>query len=222
MRSLPSSTEESVSRVEHLWRYQPANTLTLGQLQKIGVLQSSKNPQTTPGSAKRRSGQLDFSNLNPLKAGGTVGFSTFRDQGSEAARRRKARKKSNGNIAEDSDDDDDDDSDALAKLEEPDDKDVDGKLAPEDAQFQGELADGVNRIHVSSHVSRFIGLQELTTGNSLREHTRQIPTASRPQKHHKGTTHPPPTVRLQDKCSEAPWPAQVALMCPMRLWWEAR
>ncbi|KAH7019379.1 hypothetical protein EDB80DRAFT_198526 [Ilyonectria destructans] len=118
------------------------------QLQKIGVLQSSKNPQTTPGSAKRRSGQLDFSNLNPLKAGGTVGFSTFRDQGSEAARRRKARKKSNGNIAEDSDDDDDDDSDALAKLEEPDDKDVDGKLAPEDAQFQGELADGVNRIHL--------------------------------------------------------------------------
>ncbi|KAK7414485.1 hypothetical protein QQX98_006671 [Neonectria punicea] len=118
------------------------------QLQKIGVLQSSKNSQATPGSAKRRSGQLDFSNLNPLKAGGTVGFSTFRDQSSEAARRRKARKKSNGNIAEDSDDDDDDDSDALVKMEEPDDKDVDGKIAPEDIQFQGELADGVNRIHL--------------------------------------------------------------------------
>ncbi|KAM5375734.1 hypothetical protein ACJZ2D_005917 [Fusarium nematophilum] len=44
------------------------------QLQKIGVLQSSKNPQTTPGSAKRRSGQLDFSNLGPLKAGEDVKF----------------------------------------------------------------------------------------------------------------------------------------------------
>ncbi|KAF5130176.1 hypothetical protein E5D57_006513 [Metarhizium anisopliae] len=42
------------------------------QLQKIGVVQSSKNPQATPGSAKRRSGQLDFSNLGPLKAGGTL------------------------------------------------------------------------------------------------------------------------------------------------------
>ncbi|KAF7544155.1 hypothetical protein G7046_g9843 [Stylonectria norvegica] len=120
------------------------------QLQKIGVLQSSKNPQVTPGSAKRRSGQIDFSNLNPLKAGGTVGFSTFRDQGSEAARRRKARKKSNGNIAEDSDDDDDDDDDdvILSKMEEADEKEVDAKVAPEDAKFQGELAEGVNRIRL--------------------------------------------------------------------------
>ncbi|RSL62531.1 hypothetical protein CEP54_005662 [Fusarium duplospermum] len=119
------------------------------QLQKIGVLQSSKNPQTTPGSAKRRSGQLDFSNLGPLKAGGTVGFSAFRDQATEASRRRKARKKSNGNIADDSDDDDDDDSDeVLAKMEEVDDKDIHTKLAPEDVKFQGELAEGVDRIHL--------------------------------------------------------------------------
>ncbi|KAI5464748.1 hypothetical protein BGZ63DRAFT_401664 [Mariannaea sp. PMI_226] len=118
------------------------------QLQKLGVLQSSKNPPATPGSAKRRSGQIDFSNLGPLKAGGTVGFSTFRDQESEALRRRKARKKSNGNIAEDSDDDDDDDSDALVKMEEVYDKDIDRKIAPEDAQFQGELAEGVDRIHL--------------------------------------------------------------------------
>ncbi|KAF5018286.1 hypothetical protein F66182_9751 [Fusarium sp. NRRL 66182] len=120
------------------------------QLQKIGVLQSSKNPQTTPGSAKRRSGQLDFSNLGPLKAGGTVGFSAFRDQATEASRRRKARKKSNGNIADDSDDDDDDDDDdeVLGKMEEVDDKDVHAKLAPEDAKFQGELAEGVDRIHL--------------------------------------------------------------------------
>lgn len=115
-------------------------------------MQSAKNTHAPPGSAKRRSGQLDFSSLGPLKAGGTVGFSAFRDQASEAARRRKARKKSNGNVADDSDDDDDD-SDGMVNMvdgdDKGDDKDEDRKLAPEDAKSQGELADGVNRIRVS-------------------------------------------------------------------------
>ncbi|KAJ6787033.1 hypothetical protein PWT90_05672 [Aphanocladium album] len=115
------------------------------QLQKIGVMQSAKT-HAPPGSAKRRSGQLDFSNLGPLKAGGTVGFSAFRDQATEASRRRKARKKSNGNIADDSDDDDD--SDGMVDMDQGDDKDEDRKLAPEDAKSQGELADGVNRIRL--------------------------------------------------------------------------
>jgi hypothetical protein len=119
----------------------------IGQLQKIGVLQSAKNSQTTALAAKRRSGQIDFSNLGPLKAGGTVGFSAFRDQEAEEARRRKARKKSNGNAADDSDDDDDE-NELIGKMEEVADKETSSKLAPEDAKFQGELADGVNRIHV--------------------------------------------------------------------------
>ncbi|KAL5094879.1 hypothetical protein Trisim1_005607 [Trichoderma cf. simile WF8] len=118
------------------------------QLQKIGVLQSAKNnPQATAISAKRRSGQIDFSNIGPLKAGGTVGFSAFRDQEAEEARRRKARKKSNGNVADDSDDDDEE-SAIIGKMEEVADKETNSKLAPEDAKFQGELADGVNRIHL--------------------------------------------------------------------------
>lgn len=116
------------------------------QLQKIGVLQQSSKTHAPAGSAKRRSGQLDFSSLGPLKAGGTVGFSAFRDQATEASRRRKARKKSNGNIADDSDDDDE--SDGIVNMDPGDDKDVDRKLAPEDAKSQGELADGVNRIHL--------------------------------------------------------------------------
>ncbi|KAM0480952.1 hypothetical protein ACHAPX_003843 [Trichoderma viride] len=118
------------------------------QLQKIGVLQSAKNSQTTALAAKRRSGQIDFSNIGPLKAGGTVGFSAFRDQEAEEARRRKARKKSNGNVADDSDDDDDE-NELIGKMEEVADKETSSnKLAPEDAKFQGELADGVNRIHL--------------------------------------------------------------------------
>lgn len=129
-----------------------ANPVATGQLQKIGVLSSSKTTQATPSSVKRRSGQLDFSNLGPLKSTGTVGFSTFRDQGAEATRRRKARKKSIGNVSgalnDDSDDDDDEDSAAMGKMEEIDEKDFGGPLAPEDLQSQGELADGVNRIHL--------------------------------------------------------------------------
>jgi hypothetical protein len=124
------------------------------QLQKIGVMQSSSSSKTTPltsSAAKRRSGQLDFSNLGPLKAGGTVGFSTFRDQQSETPRKNKARKKSNGVLAEDSDDDDDDDEEGgiLNKMNDMDAKYDDKKLGVEDAKSSGELADGVNRIHVS-------------------------------------------------------------------------
>ncbi|KAH7265114.1 uncharacterized protein BKA55DRAFT_502045 [Fusarium redolens] len=150
------------------------------QLQKIGVLQSSKNPQTTPGSAKRRSGQLDFSSLGPLKAGGTVGFSAFRDQATEASRRRKARKKSNGNIADDSDDDDEEDDENLGKMEEVYAKDVNAKLAPEDVKFQGELAEGVDRIHLKRAHSAdpdSLTTPELSqTPTAASESTSQVPT----------------------------------------------
>lgn len=90
-----------------------------------------------------------------MKTGGTVGFSAFRDQATEAARRKKARKKSNGNIADDSDEDEDD-SDVLNKMDDDDDKDGQAKQAPEDTKFGGELADGVNRIRVSSAFSRLV------------------------------------------------------------------
>ncbi|KFX88105.1 hypothetical protein V490_07828 [Pseudogymnoascus sp. VKM F-3557] len=114
------------------------------QLQKMGILDSSKHAKTTPAAAKRGSTQMDFSNLGPLKPGGTVGFSAFRDT-EESARKAKARKASNGSILEDSDDDDDD-IDIVGKMEEADDKDVKAMLSPEDAKYSGELAEGVGRI----------------------------------------------------------------------------
>lgn len=107
----------------------------------------SKGSNNTQASTKRRSGQLDFSNLGPLKTGGTVGFSAFRDK--DADKSRKIRKKSNGAIAEDSDDDDEEES-GILKMQDIDDKYDEKKLAPEDAQSSGELADGVGRIHVCS------------------------------------------------------------------------
>jgi hypothetical protein len=111
-------------------------------------MQSTKNVQATPGSAKRRSGQLDFSSIGPLKAGGTVGFTAFRDQDTDPVHRRKARKKTNGNIADDSDEDDDDEGELAGKVEELDDKTGDGQTVEDDPKFGGELADGVNRIRV--------------------------------------------------------------------------
>ncbi|KAJ4293896.1 Nuclear transport factor 2 [Collariella sp. IMI 366227] len=103
---------------------------------------------------KRRSGQLDFSKLGPLKSSGTVGFSTFRDRDSQPASRRMKTRKSNGILGNsamdadsDEDDDDDDRADALlAKMEDVDSKDDKSKSGLDDAKFTGELADGVNRI----------------------------------------------------------------------------
>ena len=116
----------------------------------MGIM-ASKQQKTTPGT-KRRSTQLDFSNLNPLKPGGTVGFSSFRDNDPSAGRN-KSRKKSNGSVGggmiEDSDEDDDD-SEMVSKMDDADDKDVKTLLSPEDAKFQGELADGVRQIKASS------------------------------------------------------------------------
>ncbi|KAJ4413609.1 hypothetical protein N0V82_008431 [Gnomoniopsis sp. IMI 355080] len=120
------------------------------QLQKMGVIPSSKPAPVTAAAVKRRSGQLDLSNLGPLKTTGTVGFSAFRDQDAESAKRRKSRNKSNGApgaMDEDSDDDDDDEPEILGKMEDIDEKDVKSSNGPEDAKA-GELAEGVDRIRL--------------------------------------------------------------------------
>lgn len=119
----------------------------------MGVMAPAK-PQTTSPAMKRRSGQLDFSNLGPLKTSGTVGFSTFRDKDSQPTGRRKLRKSNGaaGSSAMDADSDDDDDDDdsgeILSKMEDTDTKYDKSKLGPDDAKSTGELADGLNRIRV--------------------------------------------------------------------------
>ncbi|KAI1446603.1 hypothetical protein F5Y02DRAFT_67694 [Annulohypoxylon stygium] len=120
------------------------------QLTKMGLLPNSKADQKAPG-AKRRSTQLDFSGLGPLKPTGTVGFTTFRDQEAEAAKRRKDRRKSNGTnglMMDEDSEDDDNDVNPLVKMEENDDKDIKTHLAPEDAKVTGELQAGIDRIRL--------------------------------------------------------------------------
>ncbi|KAI1814224.1 hypothetical protein GGS20DRAFT_577008 [Poronia punctata] len=121
------------------------------QLQKMGIAPGAKEPQKAPGT-KRRS-TLDFSGLGPLKSTGTVGFSAFRDQETEAAKRRNSRRKSNGHVgggmdADSDDDDDDDEEDPLAKMQDSDDKVVKSHLEPEDAKVTGELQAGIDRIRL--------------------------------------------------------------------------
>lgn len=135
------------------------------QLQKMGILKSSKSKDslTAPGT-KRRSVQTDFANIKPLKTGGTVGFSSFRDN--SGLRNGELFKSSNlskqkqtgGRMDSDDDDDDDDDKpDEEVKL-----KDAEiseskrSTLSPEDAKQQGELAEGVKKIKVCSTIIQLL------------------------------------------------------------------
>lgn len=122
----------------------------------MGVIPSSRTQATPSSNAKRRSAQIELPKLGPLKTTGTVGFSTFRDNNADTDRRRKSRKKSiagsPGAITMEPDTDSDDEDLVTNKMEDIDDKETGpsrGNLSPEEAKFSGELADGVERIHVS-------------------------------------------------------------------------
>ncbi|KAL3453679.1 hypothetical protein BJX65DRAFT_129834 [Aspergillus insuetus] len=140
------------------------------QLQKMGILKDSKT-QETPGSAKRRSLQPDFSNLGPLKPGGTVGFLNFRDN-------TEGRRKSKKNKALDDDDmdsDDDDDDRILNQADEEEGKDDDHLLSPDDIRRQGELAEGVRKIKLKRQHST-----ASLAGNSQRDTASPLTGATPP------------------------------------------
>lgn len=126
------------------------DTLTITeQLQKMGILKLSKSADK-PGasSAKRRSIQADIANLKPLKPGGALGFSAFRDTDArgEAKTPRKASVPINA-----MDSDEEEDVDIEPKIPEADTEEFKNTmLSPEDAKQQGELAEGVKKIKVSS------------------------------------------------------------------------
>jgi hypothetical protein len=112
-----------------------------GQLQKMGILKDCKAPET-PAATKRKSLQADLANLGPIKAGGSVGFLNFREE----AKPRKGKK------TEDDMDSDDDDTDnpILGKADEEESKDDDRFLSPDDIKRQGELAESMRKIRVST------------------------------------------------------------------------
>lgn len=110
----------------------------------MGILKDSKE-QETPGSAKRRSRQPDFSNLSPLKPGGGAGFFKFRDSTEDGPTPKKNRKSD-----DDMDSDDEDDDHAIpVNTEDEDPKAEDRRLSPDDIKRQGELSEGIRKIGVS-------------------------------------------------------------------------
>ncbi|RDW86536.1 uncharacterized protein DSM5745_03178 [Aspergillus mulundensis] len=112
------------------------------QLQKMGILKDPKL-QETPGSVKRRSQQLDFANLGPIKPGGGVGFLNFREH---TEGRKKGKKDKVMADDDDMDSDDDDDDRILNQADEEEDKEEDQNLSPDDIRRQGELAEGLRQI----------------------------------------------------------------------------
>ncbi|EEP82541.1 conserved hypothetical protein [Uncinocarpus reesii 1704] len=115
------------------------------QLQKMGILKSSRpQEKDTEKAARRKSGQTDFSKIGPLKPGGGAGFLNFRDGGSQKKHKNKAKK---GSISDmESDDDDDDSGSIIGKAEQEENKEGNVHLSSEDAKYQGELTEGLRQI----------------------------------------------------------------------------
>lgn len=93
---------------------------------------------------------MDFANLKPLKPGGALGFSTFRDNESRSSSYGNGKKKDTKKAGDDAmDSDDDEDDEVVGKLDDLESNDfTNSPLSPDDAKRQGELAEGVKKIKV--------------------------------------------------------------------------
>lgn len=155
------------------------------QLQKMGILQQPKSDKTV-ATAKRKSLNADFATLGPLKKEGTIGFSTFRENGSRPHPRRKSGNNEDLDVMDS--DSEDEESEVLGKMEDVDDVEVKKEndlLSPEDAERTGELAEGVRKIKVSTSSIELTSDQQLTSGNPA-----QTPTLSRASQQRSRTRWP--------------------------------
>ena len=124
----------------------------------MGIL-STPQQDKTPVATKRKSGQLDFSNLTPLNSDkGTKGFAGYRDPTSSSLKRMLRGKKQGKDVDamdSDVDDDDDDEKDKLADVDDIDVKEENSKfLSPDEAFKQDSLAEGVRKIRVRKIASK--------------------------------------------------------------------
>ncbi|KAF2664002.1 hypothetical protein BT63DRAFT_461119 [Microthyrium microscopicum] len=124
------------------------------QLHKMGILGGSTTAPKTPIEIKRKSGNVDFSKLQPLKAK-PQNYEGYRD--ANAAKHSVFRGLDKKRKDDDMDSDEDEIDEAVSpkgtvKLE-PDEEDKDdasgvGLLSPEDAARQRDLAEGVKKINL--------------------------------------------------------------------------
>lgn len=115
----------------------------------MGIHPLSKGPSRTPEMAKKRASIQDtVAGLKPLKSGGTMGFSGFRDPGARTTSIGTAK----ANIpddAMDSDEDEESDDRTPVKTENIETKEASNSmLSAEDARRQDEVAEGVQKIRV--------------------------------------------------------------------------
>ena len=146
----------------------------------MGILKSSKaQDKPTPLTAKRRSVQTDFANLKPLKPGGALGFSSFRE--TDVRSDEKAKKDGKSIDTMDSDEEDEGNGEVVGKLDDVEVQDFSNSmLSPEDAKRQGELAEGVKKIKVRPRtLSAYFILATLDTKSMLTCHTAETSTLVR-------------------------------------------
>lgn len=138
----------------------------------MGILKDAK-AQETPGHTKRKSIHDDLANLGPIKPGGAAGFLNFRDTESKP---RKGKK----NDDDMDSDDDDTDNPILGKADDEEAKDKDnGLLSPDEIQRQGELAESMRKIRVSTVLARCERYETLLTTPQLkRQHSAEPPGGS--------------------------------------------
>ncbi|KAL4906261.1 hypothetical protein BDW74DRAFT_151601 [Aspergillus multicolor] len=162
------------------------------QLQKMGILKDPKL-QETPGSVKRRSQQLDFANLGPIKPGGGVGFLNFREH---TEGQKKGKKDKVMADDDDMDSDDDDDDRILNQADEAEEKEEDQHLTADDIRRQGELAEGLRQIKLKRQHSA------ASLAGSSRRDTASPNTAGTPSSLNVSTT--PPVAPAASVITEGP------------------
>lgn len=115
----------------------------------MGIHPSSKAPSNTPEMAKKRTSIQDtVAGLKPLKPGGTVGFSGFRDPGARSTSTSSV-KANSPDDAMDSDEDEDAGGKTPVRTEDLETKETSNStLSVEDAKRQDEVAEGVQKIRV--------------------------------------------------------------------------
>ncbi|KAL8926295.1 MAG: hypothetical protein Q9208_003017 [Pyrenodesmia sp. 3 TL-2023] len=120
------------------------------QLRRMHILPSSKSQSKTPETGKKPASMQDtFAGLRPLKPGGTMGFSGFRDPNARRASGKAKAKASKSDSDMDSEEDEDLGSTTPLKIDDVDTKaDSNNMLSPEDAKRQDEVAEGVQKIRL--------------------------------------------------------------------------
>ncbi|KAL8900447.1 MAG: hypothetical protein Q9207_005695 [Kuettlingeria erythrocarpa] len=159
------------------------------QLKKMHILPSSKSQSKTPETAKKRTSmQETFAGLQPLKPGGTMGFSGFRDPNARRASGKVKAKARKSDSEMDSDEDEDVDSTAPLKIEDADSKaESNNMLSPEDAKRQDEVAEGVQKIRLKRQHSA----EPFNAGTPA---TKKSPASNTPT----AESTPPPASKLTD------------------------